>query len=478
MILIHESKTRKNSFEKYLVDNESSKKSLIKIVDISSKTQPHTKRDYTIIYDSQMNPIKECFEYINYELLTSSPNTVMQSVSALRLLYSYLELLDLNIEKLTDEDVRNLRYFLRGFSPHGNFITIDLSTERSNVTINTYLSIYRKYTEFLGLKDSPLHKISDITKSCYVPESEVIVKSESYVHTEKVKKQKTVPMYISLKEYEAILNLIDKEYTLREKCIVRLMFEGGLRIGEVLGLTSEDIKIEEFHDKNNDTHFKSGVVYIRNRITDKKHQLAKRKDIIKTRRTYSTKAYKDETDKAFISTDLADMIIDYINDAHDSYSRKSDVSKELFEKNYKKYTITDIVSPEDNIDKYGFKILDENSYIFINSLGKPIGRTSWNSTLREILSKCGIKVDKSKRTTNLNHRFRHGFAMFLVKYRHISIGDLMKLMRHNSITSTQVYYRPTEDDIALVRNGFSKTLEELIPTVAYRKEFTIGEYSS
>lgn len=477
MILIHESKTRKNSFEKYLIDNKSSKKSLIKVVDISSETRPHMKRDYTIIYDSQMNPIKECFEYINYELLTSSPNTVMQSVSALRLLYSYLELFDLNIEKLTDEDIKNLRYFLRGFSPHGNFITIDLSTERSNVTINTYLSFYRKYTEFLELKDSPLHKISAIIKSSYIPESDVIVKSESYVHIEKVNKKKTVPMYISLKEYEAILNLIDKEYTLREKCIVRLMFEGGLRIGEVLGLTSEDIKIEEFHDKNNDTYFKSGVVYIRNRITDKKHQLAKRKSIITTRRAYSTKAYKDETSKVFISTDLVDMIIDYINDAHDSYNKKSDVSKKLFEKNYQKYTVTDIVSPKDNIDKDGFKILEENSYIFINSLGKPIGSTSWNLILREILIKCDVKVDTSKRINNLNHRFRHGFAMFLVKYRHITIEDLMRLIRHNSITSTQVYYRPTEDDIALVRNGFSKTLEKLIPTVAYRKEFTIGESS-
>lgn len=469
MFLIKESSSRKNSFEKYLVDIDTNKKKLIKTVNISSVHRSYPKMDYSILYDSNMVPIKEAFEFINYEFLTSSPNTKSQVVSALRILYSFLELFNLSLESLTDEDIKNLKYFLKGYSPKGNFISIDLSTDRSNNTINIYLSIYRKYIDFLGVEDSILHKISPVTTKTFVSKnSDITMESKSYIHNERVNKNKTVPKYISLPEYKKILDVIDKEYSLREKCIVRLMFEGGLRIGEVLGLTSEDLKIETFLNKRNNTEFESGVVYFRNRITDKDYQLAKRRLIVTKRRTYSTRAYRDDTTKGFISVELADLIFDYINDTHDSCNRNSGKSKQLFNKNYKKYTVTDIVDKKGNIDKDGYKILDENCYIFINSIGKPLSITSWNKILREIFRKCNIRLDSGKKENNLNHRFRHGFAMFLVQYKKIKIEDLMKLMRHNSILSTQVYYSPTDDDVALIKEDFSKELEELLPTVTER----------
>lgn len=468
MILIQEYPTKKNAYNKYLVDDNTQEKSLLKTVNITSATRPRGARDYIVLYDSNMNPIVDAFEFLNYELLTASDNSKYQAVTALRLLYSFLELFNLNIDNLTDLDIKNLKHFLRGISPEGSFISIDLDTERINDTINTYLSVYRKYTLFLGLEDSVLNKIQPIFNKVFIANSEVTIKSERYLHNEKSIKRKVVPKYISLNEYKKILEYIDANYTLREKCIVRLMFEGGLRIGEVLGLTAEDIQIKECLDTRTNTYFEAGVIYFRNRVTDKKYQLAKRRKIVKNRRAYSTKAYKDDVTKAFISVDLVNMINDYINEAHDSYNRKSDVSKELFDKNYKKYTETDIVDPSANIDDDGFNILEENYYVFINSLGKPINISSWNQILREIFEKCNLKLDKNIKRHNLNHRFRHGYAMFLVQYKKIKIEDLMKLMRHTSILSTQIYYNPTDDDIAILKEDFSKTLEELIPIVTER----------
>ena len=55
--------------------------------------------------------------------------------------------------------------------------------------------------------------------------------------------------------------------------------------------------------------------------------------------------------------------------------------------------------------------------------------------------------------------------MFLVQYKKIKIEDLMRLMRHNSILSTEVYYRPTDDDIAALKEDFSETLMELLPII-------------
>ncbi len=468
MILIQECSTKKNAYNKFLVDDETGEKTLLKTVNISSATKEHTKRDYIILYDSNMVPIQDAFEFLNYELLTASDNTKYQSLSALRLLYSYLELFGLNLKNLTDSDITNLKYFLRGISPAGNFISFDLNTERINDTINAYLSTFRKYTAFLGLEDSVLHKITPSPVRVFIPESEAVVTYEKYTHNEKSKKAKTVPKYISVSEYKRILENIDANYTLREKCIVRLMFEGGLRIGEVLGLTAEDIKIETFLDKRTNTYFESGVIYFRNRITDNVYQLAKRRMNVTSRRIYSTRAYKDDVTKAYISVDLVEMINDYINESHDSFNRNSENSKELFDRNYQKYTITDIVDPANNIDDDGYEILDENYYVFINSIGKPINISTWNKTIRKILEECNIKIDTDKKRFNLNHRFRHGFAMFLVQYKKIQVEDLMKLMRHTSLASTLVYYNPTEDDVAILKEDFSKTLEELIPTVTER----------
>lgn len=468
MILIQECYGKKNAYNKFLIDDETGEKTLLKTINISSSIREHKKRDYIILYDSNMIPIEDAFEFLNYELLTFSDNTKQQATSALRLLYSYLELFNLNLENLTDSDVTNLKHFLRGMSPYGNFISIDLNTDRSNDTINIYLSNFRKYAEFLGLEDSVLHKVKPNPVTVFIPKSEITVKYDKYAHNETSKKSKTVPKYISVPEYQRILNHIDANYTLREKCIVRLMFEGGLRIGEVLGLTAEDLKIDTFYDKRKDKYFKSGVVYFRNRITDATYQLAKRRMHVTSRRTYSTGAYKEDVKKAFISVDLVDMINDYINDAHDSFNRNTETSKKLFDKNYKKYTETDIVDPANNIDNDGYKILEENYYIFINSIGKPINISTWNKIIRKILEECNIKIDKSKRCFNLNHRFRHGFAMFLVQYRNIGIEDLMKLMRHTSISSTERYYNPTDDDVAALKEDFSRTLEDLIPLVTER----------
>lgn len=468
MILIQECPGRKNTYNKFLIDNETGEKTLLKTVNISSVTKEHTKRDYIILYDSNMVPIQDAFEFLNYELLTASENSKYQALTSLRLLYSYLELMGLNLENLTDSDITNLKYFLKGSSPDGNFISIDLNTERINDTINIYLSNFRKYTAFLGLEDSVLHKVKPNPVSVYIPKSEVTVKYEKYAHNETSKKKKTVPKYISVPEYKKILNHIDTNYTAREKCIVRLMFEGGLRIGEVLGLTAEDLKVDKFHDKRTDKDFESGVIYFRNRITDERYQLAKRRMQVTSRRTYSTSAYKEDVTKAFISVDLVDAINDYINDTHDNFYRNSEVSKELFDKNYNEYTVTDIVDPQNNIDDEGYEILEENYYIFINSIGKPINISTWNKIIRKILKECNVKIDTSKKRFNLNHRFRHGFAMFLVQYKNIKIEDLKLLMRHSSISSTERYYNPTDDDVALIKQDFSSTLEELIPLVTER----------
>lgn len=50
-----------------------------------------------------------------------------------------------------------------------------------------------------------------------------------------------VPKYISIEDFGRIINIIRQDNNATAEIIVRLMFEYGLRLGEVLGITNEDV---------------------------------------------------------------------------------------------------------------------------------------------------------------------------------------------------------------------------------------------
>lgn len=401
---------------------------------------------YFTLYDNEMIPIKEAFQYINFELADKSPNSKVSAFSALKLLYSFLNLFGLEIETLTEQNIKQLKIFLRGISPKGNHISLNTCTQRSSETINGYLGCYRSFFSFLEITNSPLFKKSLKTYTIVSDYCEKEVKITGYKLQEKVNKDMIrVPKYISVKDFTNIFQVIKKDYTLREECIVRLMYESGLRIGEVLGLTSEDIVQET--TENGDIY----AVYIRNRLSDKPFQLAKTCMKVTHKSQYYLKEYNSQGygyQKVIINETLYDKLNEYINLAHTSY-------KEKFLQNYNKYTITDIVTEWD--------LEDENYYIFINNVAKPLTANLWNQTARDIFKNANIKLDKNKRCHNLNHRFRHGFAMFMVQYKNIKAFDLKILMRHASIHSVYKYYNPTDEDISKLKDSFVRSLYEIIP---------------
>lgn len=499
MILIEEANTRQNVYYKYLVDKESGKKTLLKTVEITCESSIVNKVEYCILYDSNMIPIKDAFRFINYNFLDCSPNTKYQAITALRILYSFLEIFDLNLRELTDNDINNLKYFLRGYSPRGNLITINLNTDRSNTTINTYLAMFRRYTAFLNIENCNLHKISPITTKTFMYGADILVEKNSYVHNEGVNESKTVPMYVSIDEYKKVLDVIAKDYTIREECIVRLMYTGGLRIGEVLGLTIEDVQCRFYKNQDTKKKKKTAFVYTRNRVTDKDYQLAKNLEKPKNRRAYITKNYKQGAGKTSINISLYDKIMEYIDIFHNpnSYNKKdedkventileynffdeilnpevkeeykikkkSNKSLELFNRNFEKYARADIVDKKANTDENGFPILKNNSYIFINNVGKPLNIISWNKIMREILEKSGLDVDENKREHNLNHRFRHGHAMFLVKELKYTPQQVADRLRQSNPRSAYKYFRLTDDDRATAHDEFSKSLEDSLSKI-------------
>jgi integrase len=405
----------------------------------------YNRFEYVYLYDMDMNPIPKIFDYLNFEIGDSSPNNRYVASTALKLLYSFLLLFKLELQSLSKNDVKNLIAFLQGISKKGTLYEFDLLTLRSYSTINTYLAIYRNFVSYLGYEESVFLKKSNKHKYIINSETDVPNKITQYeISTPDYKPELSTPRYISVNDFKKILDVIRKDYTLREECIVRLMFENGLRLGEVLGLTNEDMIENE----------RGAYLYLRNRCSDSFDQLAKGCMKVNTKRQYKTNAYDTKDfgyQIVFLNETLLKKITDYVNEFHENEGEK-------FQSNYMQYTIADSVSiPQDD---------SKNFYLFINTVGKPLSANLWGKTLREIFKKAGLNIDKERREINLSHRFRHGFAMFMVRYKKIEVLELKMLLRHRSINSVQHYYRPTDEDIVKMRTGFVNSIYEVIPELS------------
>lgn len=408
--------------------------------------------DYFIIYNNEMEIVPDIFEFLNFHLSDKTYNTRYKAAQALKLLLSYENIFDKHLKDFKQKDINNFKVFLHGYSFPGNEISLEFSTRRSNSTINSYFSIYRQLMEFMRIEKSIIFKRNG-SFNYYDTARDMSYTSERYFTNEKYATVTEIPMYISVKDFKEIIKIIREEYTIREEIIVRLMFQCGLRIGEVFGMTFEDIDILE----------EDGIFicigYIRNRCSDKPFQKAKGCIEVYDKKQYEQREYLSKGigyQMFVLPIDLYDLIDSYIEKYHGEVQCRH-------VNYYREYNSADSVTSTSQ---------EENFYIFINSLGKPLSQQLWNRTLRDIFDKAGIAVDTKERNHNLNHRFRHGFAMFNVQYLKSNEIELMNLLRQKSVGSVSAYYNPTIKDQIKIKEEFITSLYEVFPDLEHEE----GEY--
>ena len=411
-----------------------------KVISYTSYEVKHNYAKYHILYNSIMEPIDTSFEFLNFNLSDRSENTKRKAAQALKLLLSYENIMNKKLKDFKQYDINNFKRFLHGLNTPGNTLNIVMTTVRSNSTVNAYLSIYRQYLSFIGEKNNVLNKKTN-THSYFDVYRESTYPGSEYVSNEKIANSIEVPKYISVDEFKKIIEVIRSEYSIREEIIVRLMYECGLRIGETMGLTFEDLDI---------TEESISLAYIRNRASDKPYQQAKTCMTIVAREQYKQRDYQMRDygfQEVVISLELYELIDKYINKFHKK-------ARENYRNNYFEYSRADSTNFGNN---------EENFYVFINSLGKPLSQASWNKIMREIFKKANIHIDAKGRKHNLNHRLRHGFAMFCVQHLKLNEFELKQRLRHRSMQSVSTYFNPTIRDQIALKNKFVDSLYDLYP---------------
>lgn len=405
---------------------------------------------YYLLYSSNMELNTDVFRYVNLHLYTKSENTKIKALEALKLLINYQQLFNLSLEDFSLSDVDDFRYFLHGYSPQSSSISFINLTVRSNDTVNGYFAVYRGYLNYLGVYEHPMLTKKELTYSYLRKDENAYRTSPGYKTSEGVpNKDLEIPKYISVDEFTNLVRYFRNEKNIAGEIIIRMMFQCGLRIGETLGLTADDLVME----KQSDGKFYP-IAYLRNRVSDAKDQNAKTCMKVSDCAQYKTREYQT-ADYGYqfvvVPPDLYDLINDYIETYHSearSNTRKTS--------RYYKRTQADRVRLEEPGE-------DINYYIFLNSIGTPLRTSDWNKQLRKAFESVGIAVDIKEKKHGLNHRFRHGFAMFNVQYMGVKEVPLANLLRHHGTSSVMCYYRPTISDQIKLKTDFVNSLYDIIP---------------
>ncbi len=371
-------------------------------------------------------------KYINERMVDDkrSVNSRRKSAEVLCKFYSFLELMGYSEHALGLEELQELRTFFQGSG----------RTECSNETVNAYLSVIRNFFREMKISCEPLFHQHIVSQSEY-KENDFRVDNTIYQYDMNLPvnphKQERVPKYISFEQYLLLQKLAQKARDIIAVILMHLMFRYGMRLGECLGLTEEDFV--SYRIKGNDVP----TLIVRNRLSDKPWQQAKRKIVPRNISDYEGSSYieqwrDDDYSHYYLteSTEFPKELEVFIQKIREQAEREHP-------ENYRSCE-ADIVYPED----FAKKGLEKNHYIFVNRLGKRLSAQLWGLKLKRYFIEAGIPVDTGKKDNNLSHRFRHGFAMMHAHFMKPSVPpqELQKMMHHRNLSSTMIYYNPTQED--------------------------------
>ncbi|NJL09233.1 MAG: tyrosine-type recombinase/integrase [Calothrix sp. SM1_7_51] len=222
-----------------------------------------------MVLDDNYLPVEPIQKYLHYlDNVGRSPNTIQTYAYNLKLFWEFLRSEKLDWRSCNMEDLSNFIHWLR--NPNDGALSIHVqNSKRCEKTINHCL------TTVCGFYDFHERIGENICVNAYHYQLQPGSKYKPFLHhiskgkevktrLLKIKEPKTFPGCLTPEQVKA---LVDASNTLRDKFLVRLLYDTGLRIGEALGLRHSDMMTgnsNEIHviprlDNINHVRAKSGV---------------------------------------------------------------------------------------------------------------------------------------------------------------------------------------------------------------------------
>lgn len=195
------------------------------------------------VLDDNYLPVQPIQSYLGYlRSIERSPNTVHAYAGHLKLYWEFLRDLHLNWLEITLENLADFIHWLRSPDPRVTPIQPQES-KRTEKTINAILAAVCGFYEFqerLGTTESvDVYRYQFQPGRKYKPFLHHINKGKE-VRTRllKLKEPKTFPGTLAPEQIKQLTEACSRQ---RDKFLICLLYESGMRIGEALGLRHEDI---------------------------------------------------------------------------------------------------------------------------------------------------------------------------------------------------------------------------------------------
>ncbi len=196
-----------------------------------------------ILLNDQYEVVESVMRFIKYlDNTGKSPNTMKTYCYHLKLLYVFMEQRKITLDGINLEELANFVGWLR--NPTENLNVIDLQqkeAKREESTVNAILNAVVSFLDYLSRSGE--YKTINIFKEARGRNFKGFLHhiSKGKLYKKNILKLRVKKKKIRILEYSEVKTITNACRTLRDKLIIMLMYEGGLRIGEVLSLRLEDI---------------------------------------------------------------------------------------------------------------------------------------------------------------------------------------------------------------------------------------------
>lgn len=208
------------------------------------------KRSYMLLNDDGI-PVLSVVKYIKYlDAVGRSFNTIKTYCYALKQYYSFIQEKELDLYKITVSDLQDYVGWLRNSYDTAKIIKlVPLEASRSAKTINHNITIVLSYYDYLyrlgimdiNIKDKITKHITGVKRN-YKGFLYHVTKGNS--QSRNILKVKENTKRLTVLTREQVNLLYNATTNIRDKFLIRLLFETGMRIGEALSLYIEDFKFD------------------------------------------------------------------------------------------------------------------------------------------------------------------------------------------------------------------------------------------
>lgn len=378
--------------------------------------------EFIILYDNEMNIVEPAYNYLNVSICHKSDNTRILYANIIKKFYIFSALLDKEVDKFEFDDFIKFQYFILGYN---------------SGLVSEYLYTYSGVSKQVAEKY--LNVCRDFLKKSHFKNYQLIETIVTQNGRKSINSNHDCPKFITFAQMKQFINYISNDSSLsyceklEYKAIYSLMEYGGLRIGEVLGLTTQDF--DQISKPELPNH---KIVTIRNRVSDSRRQSAKTCMNVLDRKDYKSAEYWMKNvgyQTVLVPNETYNLVMDYFDSISYKFQRKG---------------ITCVKA--DDVAMSG-----DNYYIFHNKNKNTILNLKiLRDYTRKMFEYFDIPTDKMKRNNNLLHRFRHGYIMHLLYEKHYDPTTVIKYSRHSSTRSLEPYNNPTDEQLATILNSVNE----------------------